>query len=101
MFALANRDLIDRPAFSTIVYDKTFAMIACRRPPLQLKAFDPEALGDVLLFAVRNYVEARAITVDGSRDPEKVAAAIGTGHVRFLTLNGAFIRPEILREGAS
>jgi hypothetical protein len=101
MFALANRDLIDRPVFSTIVYDKTFAMIACQRPPLRLEDFDPEAFGEVLLFAVRNYVEARAIAVDGSRDPEKVAAAIATGHVRFLTLNGEFIRPEIFREGAS
>lgn len=101
MFALANRDLIHRPVFSTLVYDKTFAMIACQRPPLRLKDFDPEAFGEVLLFAVRNYVEARAITVDSSRDPEKVAAAIATGHVRFLTFNGEFIRPEIFREGAS
>ncbi|EGD59343.1 hypothetical protein Y88_1405 [Novosphingobium nitrogenifigens DSM 19370] len=101
MFALANRDLIDRPVFSTLIYDKAFAMITCQRPPLKLKDFAPEAFGEVLLFAVRNYVEARAITVDNSRDPEKVAAAIATGYVRFLTFNGEFIRPKIFREGAS
>lgn len=101
MFALANRDLIDRPVFSTLVYDKTHAMISCQRPPLRLKGFDPKAFGEILLFAVRNYVEARAISVDGSRDPEKVAAAIATGYVRFLTFNGDFIRSEILGERAS
>lgn len=96
MFALANRNLIDRPAFSTLVYDKTIAMIECERPPLRLKDFVPKAFGEVLLFAVRNYVEARAIMVDGSREPEKVAAAIATGYVRFLTRDGEFIWPEIL-----
>lgn len=101
MFALANRDLIDRPVFSTLVYDKTLAMIACQRPPLRLKDFDPKAFGEILLFAVRDFVEARAISVDGSRDPEMVAAAIATGYVRFLTFNGDFIRPEILGEKAS
>ena len=100
MFALANRDLIDRPVFSTLVYDKTIAMIACQRPPLRLKDFELEAFGHALLFAVRNYVDAKAIMVDGTRDPAKVAAAISTGYVRFLTLNGEFIRPAIHREDA-
>jgi hypothetical protein len=100
MFALANRSLIDRPIFSTLVYDKTIAMIACQRPPLLLKDFEPEAFGHALLFAVRNDVDAKAIMVDGTRDPTKVAAAISTGHVRFLTLNGEFIRPVIHREDA-
>ncbi|MDH2131529.1 hypothetical protein N5J77_10375, partial [Sphingobium yanoikuyae] len=100
MFALANRDLINRPVFSTLVYDKSIAMITCQRPPLRLKEFDPAAFGDVLLFAVRNYVEARAIMVDNSRDPAKVAAAIATGYVRFLTSDGEFIRPEIHQQSA-
>ena len=100
MFALANRDLIDRPAFSTLVYDKAFAMIVCKRPPLRLKDFDPKAFGQVLLFAVRDYVQVKSIMVDGSREPEKVAAAIATGYVRFLTRDGEFIRPEILRADA-
>ena len=99
MFALANRDLIDRPVFSTLVYDKAFTMIACQRPPLRLKDFEQQAFGHVLLFAVRNYVEAKAIMVDGTRDPEQVAAAISTGNVRFLTFNGEFIRPVVHREG--
>lgn len=100
MFALANRDLIDRPVFSTLVYDKTTAMIACQRPPLRLKDFEPEAFGRALLFAVRNYVDVKAIMVDGTRDPAKVAAAISTGYVRFLASNGEFIRPVIHREDA-
>lgn len=97
MFALANRNLIYRPVFSTLVHNKTFAMIACKRPPLHLQDFDPKAFGEVLLFAVRNYVEARAITVDGSRDPKKVAAAIASGDVRFLTFKGEFIKPEFFQ----
>ena len=100
MFALANRDLIERPVFSTLVYDKTIVMIAGQRPSLRLKDFEPEAFGHALLFAVRNYVDAKAIMVDGTRDPEKVAAAITTGYVRFLTLNGEFLRPVVHRDGA-
>lgn len=100
MFALANRNLIDRPVFSTLVYDKTIAMIPCKRPPLRLQDFEPEAFGHALLFAVRNYVDAKAIMVDGTRDPTKVAAAISTGYVRFLTLSGKFIRPVIHHEDA-
>lgn len=98
MFALANRDLIERPVFSTLVYEKSFVMIAGQRPPLQLKKFEPEAFGHALLFAVRNFVEAKAISVDGTREPEKVAAAIATGYVRFLTENGIFIRQVAHRE---
>lgn len=101
MFALANRDLIERPVFSTLVYDKSSVMIAGRRPPMRLREFDPEAFGHVLLYAVRNYVDAEAIEVDGTRDPGKVAAAIATGHVRFLTVNGEFIRPLVNRDGAA
>ncbi len=82
------------------MYDKTIAMLDCQRPPLLLKDFQPEAFGHALLFAVRNYVDAKAIMVDGTRDPTKVAAAISTGDVRFLTLNGEFIRPVIHREDA-
>lgn len=93
MFALANRDLITRPIFATLVYDKTTVMITGRRPPLRLKEFEPEAFGHALLFAVRNFVDARAIAVNGTRDPAKVAAAIVTGYVRFLTSEGKFIRP--------
>jgi len=101
MFALANHDLIERPVFSTLVYDKTFVMIAGQRPPLRLKEFEPEAFGRALLSAVRNLVEARAISVNGTRDPEKVAKAISTGYVRFLTQNGEFIRQTVHREGAA
>jgi len=101
MFALANRNLIERPAFSTLVYAKTFVMIAGQRPPLRLKEFEPEAFGHVLLFAVRNFVEAKAISVNGTRDPAKVAEAISTGYVRFLTRNGEFIRQTVHREGAA
>jgi hypothetical protein len=99
MFALANRNLVERPVFATLVYDKTSVMIVGRRPPLRLKEFEPEAFGQALLFAVRNFVEARAVSVDGTRDPEKVAAAIAAGHVRFLTSDGAFIRQVVHREG--
>ena len=95
MFALANRDLIERPAFGTLIYDKTFVTIFGRRPPLRLREFEPEAFGHALLFAVRDFVNAQAITVDGTRDPEKVAEAISTGHVRFLTANGEFIRQAV------
>jgi hypothetical protein len=98
MFALANRNLIARPALATLVYDKTFVMIVGRRPPLRLREFEPEAFGHALLFAVRNFVDARAISVDGTRDPEKVAAAISTGYVRFLTADGKFIRQVGQRE---
>ena len=101
MFALANRDLVARPIFSTILYDKSLAMIACERPPLRIKDFDPKAFGEVLLFAVRKYVEAGAIIVDGTRDPKKVAAAIASGSVRFLTKNGEFIRSCISKENGS
>lgn len=97
MFALANRDLIERPSFATLVYDGSLVTIAGRRPPLRLKKFEPEAFGHALLFAVRNFVDAQAITVDGTRDPEKVAAAILTGNVRFLTANGEFIRQAVQR----
>jgi hypothetical protein len=98
MFALANRDLIERPSFATLVYDKTFVTIVGRRPPLRLKEFEPKAFGHALLFAVRNFVDAQAISVDGTRDPAKVAAAISSGHVRFLTANGKFIRQTVHRE---
>jgi hypothetical protein len=101
MFAVANRNLVDRPMFATLVFDKTIVMIAGRRPPLRLNEFQPEEFGHALLFAVRNYVDAKAIMVDGTRDPAEVAAAISTGHVRFLTLNGEFIRPVVHREGAA
>lgn len=92
MFALANRDLIDRPVFATLVYDKAIVTIVGRRPSLRLKEFEPEAFGHALLFAVRNFVDAEAISVDGTRDAEKVAAAISSGSVRFLTVDGKFIR---------
>lgn len=98
MFALANRNLITRPLFATIIYSKTFVMIVGQRPPLRLKEFEPEAFGHALLFAVRNFVYARAITVNGTRDPAKVAAAIVTGNVRFLTSEGKFIRTVARRE---
>lgn len=98
MFALANRNLIERPAFATLVYDKSSVMIVGRRPPLRLKEFEPEAFGHALLFAVRNFVDAQAISVDGTRDPEKVATAISAGNVRFLTLDGKFIRQAVHRE---
>lgn len=100
MFALANRNLIQRPAFATLVHDKTYVLIIAQRPPFQLEEFDPQAFGEALLFAVRSYVEARAIEVDGTREPHLVAAAIATGHVRFLTRNGEFIRQVVYREEA-
>lgn len=93
MFALANRDLIGRPSFMTYVAHRKWATIAAQRPPLRLKDFDPEAFGATLLFAVRNHVQARAIEVDGNRDPEAVAKAIATGYVRFLTHAGEFRPP--------
>lgn len=99
MFAYANRNLIRRPLFSTLVYDKKFVMIAAQRPPLSIKDFEPEAFGAALLFAVQSFVDARAIEVDGTRDPEKVAQAISTGMVRFLTAQGQFIRPALFQEG--
>jgi len=99
MFAIANRDLIYRPSFSTLVLDGKWVLIQAHRPPLTLPEMDPEAFGAALLFAVRNFVSSRAIEVDGTRDPEKVAAAIATGHVRFLTnAEGAFFRPSALRD---
>lgn len=99
MFAVANRDLICRPQFSTLVVDRKWVLIQARRPPLKLPDMNPAAFGEALLFAVRNFVSSRAIEVDGSREPEKVAAAIATGHVRFLTnAEGAFFRPPSLRE---
>ena len=99
MFAYANRNLIRRPLFSTLVYDKKFVMIAAQRPPLSIKDFEPEAFGAALLFAVQSFVDARAIEVDGTRDPEKVAQAISTGMVRILTAQGQFIRPALFQEG--
>ena len=95
MFALANRDLIERPSFATLIYDGTFVTIVGWRPDLRLKEFEPEAFGHALLFAVRDFVNAQAINVDGTRDPEKVTEAISTGYVRFLTENGEFIRQEV------
>jgi hypothetical protein len=99
MFALANRALLERPLFWSLVHDNSIVMIDGQRPPLKLKEFEPAAFGQHLLFAVRNYVEARAITVNGTTDPKKVAAAIAAGHVRFLTLNGKFIRQVPRPEG--
>jgi hypothetical protein len=93
MFALANRNLIHRPAFSTYVVKRKWAFIAGQRAPLRLKDFEPEAFGHTLLFAVRNYVTARAIEVDGDRDPQHVSAAIASGSVRFLTKDGVFLPP--------
>jgi hypothetical protein len=93
MFAVANRNLISRPTFMTLVHDKTTVIIAGTRPPLKLKEFDPEGFGHALLFAVRNFVDARAISVNGTRHPKTVAAAIETGYVRFLTMDGKFIPP--------
>lgn len=92
MFALANHDLIERPSFATLIYDETFVTIVGQRPAFRLKEFDPEAFGHTLLYAVRDFVNAEAVIVDGTRDPAKVAAAIATGHVRFLTFNGKFIQ---------
>ena len=94
MFAVANRDLIYRPQFSTLVLHGKWPLIEAQRPRLALPEMDPEAFGAALLFAVRNFVSSRAIEVDGTRDPQKVAAAIATGHVRFLTnAEGDFSRP--------
>lgn len=93
MFAMANRDLIGRPLFSTFVLDGKFAMIVAQRQPLQLKPFDPATFGQALLFATRNLVHSGAIEVDGTRDPDAVAKAISTGYVRFLTLEGGVFRP--------
>lgn len=101
MFALANRELINRPKFWTWVYDKTLVSIECSRPSLKLKDFEPRAFGHALLFAVRNFVDAGAISVDGTREPNKVADAIATGHVRFLTKEGNFIRQTVHRDGKS
>ncbi|OGN51653.1 MAG: hypothetical protein A2352_01695 [Caulobacterales bacterium RIFOXYB1_FULL_67_16] len=99
MFALANRDLVYRPSFSTVAVEGKWVLIQAHRPPLELPDMDPRAFGEALLFAVRNFVSSRAIEVDGTRDPEKVAAAIATGHVRFLTdADGNFFRPPVLRE---
>lgn len=95
MFAIANRNLIKRPMFMTLVYDKTTVEIVAARPPLELKPFEPEEFGHALLFAVQDYVAARAITVNGTRDPKTVVAAIKTGYVRFLTMNGKFIPPTV------
>lgn len=93
MFSLANRNLVQRPIFSTIIPDKRWVLIAGHRPPLQLKEFDPKEFGETLLFAVRDFVTARAIEVDGSRDPKYVSNAISSGHVRFLTdKDGRFVR---------
>lgn len=101
MLALANRKLIYRPRFRTSVYNKTRLTIESITPPPWPKEFDPTAFGEVLLFAVSEYVRSSLIMVDGSRDQEKVAAAIASGYVRFLTRNGEFIRPEILGAEAS
>lgn len=98
MFAVANRDLIERPVFASLVYDEEFVTIVGRRPPLRIEEFEPEAFGHALLFAVRDFVEARAIAVDGTRDPEKVATAIATGYVRFLTAGGKFISEVVNRQ---
>ena len=98
MFAVANRDLIYRPTFSTVVIDGKWVIIQAHRPPLRLPEMDPQAFGAALLFAVRNFVARGAIEIDGTREPDRVAAAIATGHVRFLTnAEGKFFRPPPLR----
>lgn len=85
MFATANAALISRPQFGTLFLERSWLMIFMRRPPGRLREFDVEGFGRALLFAVRNYVAAGAIEVDGSRDPDEVSAAIERGYVRFLT----------------
>jgi len=93
MFAVANRNLIKRPMFMSLVYDKTAVVIVGVRPPLELMQFEPVQFGRALLFAVRDFVTARAISVNETRDPKTVAAAIETGYVKFLTTDGKFIPP--------
>lgn len=93
MFANANRGLINRPVFTTYVAYKKWATIVTHRPSLRIREFDPAEFGPTLLFAVRNYVQAGAIEVDGTRDPEAVAKKISTGYVRFLTREGGEFNP--------
>lgn len=85
MFACANRDLVYRPKFATTVHDgKDVEIINVMPPRYRFREYDPMAYGHAFLFAIRPFVDKGAITVDGTRDPVKVADAIASGRVHFL-----------------
>lgn len=97
MFAVANDDLIERPEFGTMVADWAVILFARLPREIELPEFDPEKFGDALLFALRELVAKGVIEVDGTRDPDAVAAKIRTGRVRFLTDEEGRLRRDFAR----
>lgn len=98
MFAMANRNLVYRPSYMTLVAFQKWPTIIARLPSvLELAPFDKEEFGETLLYAVRDRVRSGYIQVSGASGPEAVAAAIASGGVRFLTNNGAFLGAHGLR----
>lgn len=98
-FAVANSDLITRPSFGTLVADSKHTLIFARTPAkIDLPDFEPKKFGEALAFAVRDWVAAGAIEVDGTRDPRAVHAAICTGRVQFLADEDGKFRPEVVKK---
>lgn len=85
MFAVANDDLLDRPVFATLKADWALMILARVPGRARMADLDPERFGEALLFTLRDLVARRVIEVDGTSDPEEVAALIRIGRVRFLT----------------
>jgi hypothetical protein len=100
MFACANRNLVYRPKFATIVHDgKDVEIVAVLPSEYQLHPYDRKDYGHALLFALRHFVDKGAIMVDGTRDPLKVADAIASGRVHFLFDEaGGFQKSQILHD---
>jgi hypothetical protein len=100
MFACANRNLVYRPKFATVVHDgKDVEIVAAVPSEYQLHPYDRKDYGHALLFALRHFVDKGAIMVDGTRDPLKVADAIAGGRVHFLFDEaGGFQKSQILHD---
>lgn len=84
--ALANRQLINKPRFYTAVdrrSEPSRVSIGVRpNPGLECEALDHDQLGQVMLFALRQFLNN--LQIDGVASADKVAEEIGRGRSSFF-----------------